>query len=145
MNIINKKSGFTLIEIIIVIVIIGVLASLALPRLSNQIVSAQATEAIDVLGKYVKAVDKCYQIQESFALCNTDALIRDFSYAQGAGHFTYTFLPAAAAPTVSITAIRDAAGANSANDTVVFAIDTTTGLITKTVNTAGVYKGLKLK
>ena len=39
----NKK-GFTLIEIIIVIVILGVLATLALPRLAAQVDAAEAAD-----------------------------------------------------------------------------------------------------
>jgi prepilin-type N-terminal cleavage/methylation domain-containing protein len=138
MNILRKKSGFTLIEIIIVIVIIGVLASLALPRLSNQIRVAQATEAITMLGKYMKAIDQCYQIQESFTACNADTLVRDFTYGT-AGQFTYSFN--AATPSVTVIVSRAAV----ANDTIAFQLDTTTGVITKVVNTAGIYKGLKLR
>ena len=138
MNILKKKSGFTLIEIIIVIVIIGVLASLALPRLSNQIRVAQATEAITMLGKYMKAIDQCYQIQESFTACNADTLVRDFTYGT-AGQFTYSFT--ATAPSVTVIVTRNAV----ATDTIGFSLDTATGVITKVVNTAGIYKGLKLR
>ncbi|NLE65660.1 MAG: prepilin-type N-terminal cleavage/methylation domain-containing protein, partial [Elusimicrobia bacterium] len=40
----NKK-GFTLIEILIVIIIVGILASLALPKLTRKIGEAKAAEA----------------------------------------------------------------------------------------------------
>jgi len=55
----NKKSGFTLLEIIIVIIIIGVLASLALPKFFSTIQFAKSTEAMNALGEIRRAADRC--------------------------------------------------------------------------------------
>ena len=140
MNILKKKSGFTLIEIIIVIVIIGVLASLALPRLSNQIIVAQATEAISNLGKYMKAIDQCYQIQEAFTACDEMDEVRDFSYSTN-----FSYYITAAAPSVSARVARNNGNNITAADTFTFTINTATGAITKTVATSGAYRGLKLR
>ena len=45
----TKQKGFTLIEVIIVIVILGVLATLALPKITGQIASSEAAEAMNML------------------------------------------------------------------------------------------------
>ena len=45
----NQKSGFTLFEIIIVIIIIGTIAALAMPRLTNTIERSKAGEAAENL------------------------------------------------------------------------------------------------
>ncbi len=51
--------GFTLIEIIIVIVIIGVLATLALPRITGQIEVARGAEAVNMFGAIRRSAINC--------------------------------------------------------------------------------------
>lgn len=55
----NNKSGFTLLEVIIVIIIVGVLASLALPRLVGTIEFSRSQEPLDVMQLIRKSVDNC--------------------------------------------------------------------------------------
>jgi prepilin-type N-terminal cleavage/methylation domain-containing protein len=51
----NSKMGFTLIELMVVIVIIGVLASLAIPRFTEASDKAKVAEAPRVLASYESA------------------------------------------------------------------------------------------
>jgi type IV pilus assembly protein PilA len=69
----NKRtqSGFTLIELMIVVAIIGILASLALPAYSNYTNKAKFSETIVALGAVKSAIDLCYQIEGSLGACDT--------------------------------------------------------------------------
>jgi prepilin-type N-terminal cleavage/methylation domain-containing protein len=61
----NNKSGFTLLEIIIVIIIIGVLASLALPRLLKTVEYSRATEALAQIGTIKSRWEECGHANEA--------------------------------------------------------------------------------
>ncbi|MBF0531805.1 MAG: prepilin-type N-terminal cleavage/methylation domain-containing protein [Candidatus Omnitrophica bacterium] len=55
----NNKKGFTLLEIIIVIIIVGVLASVALPKLTSNIEFAKSAEALNAIGVLKRGLESC--------------------------------------------------------------------------------------
>ena len=56
---VQMQKGFTLIELMIVVAIIGILAAIAIPQYQNYVVKAQVTRAIGELGSYKTLVDLC--------------------------------------------------------------------------------------
>ncbi len=56
----KRNSGFTLLEIIIVIIIIGVLASLALPRLFSTVEYSRSAEALSAIATIRSSLERCY-------------------------------------------------------------------------------------
>lgn len=54
----NMQKGFTLIELMIVVAIIGILAAIAIPAYSNYITRSQVTEAVNLAGGLKGAIQE---------------------------------------------------------------------------------------
>lgn len=61
----SNKTGFSLVELMIVIVIIGILAAIGLPMYFNHTYSAKRTEAISALGS-IKSELKYYYVENGY-------------------------------------------------------------------------------
>ena len=91
----NKK-GFTLLELIIVIIIVGVLASLALTRFFLVVERARTVEAVSNIKIIRQSVERCYLMHSGnfFGGCNnfSDLGIDDPGVSPGS-HFRYSVIP----------------------------------------------------
>lgn len=56
-----KKAGFTLIELMVVIVIMGLLAAVAVPKLFGMIAKSKASEVLTGVGTWIHFQDAYYQ------------------------------------------------------------------------------------
>ncbi len=115
----NKKSGFTLLEIIVVLIIVGVIATMALPNLFQNVERQRSQEALNTLGAVKTAVEQCALLNNgSYAPCGSFAAIGmadpSFNAANNAGsNFAYTFNPVPTATTYSLVATRVAGPAGA--------------------------------
>lgn len=66
----NKNQGFTLIELMIVVAIIGILAAVAVPAYNDYIESARSTEAKQQADALKKAVSACILKEEALNASN---------------------------------------------------------------------------
>ncbi len=134
MNLRNNKSGFTLLEVIIVIIIVGVLASLALPRLFASVEFSRSQEALDAFSVTRKAMDNCFAISQytSYANCATFQAIGmdDPGGAAAPFHFTYAIDNANPAGGYTITATRNAVDGTNAGDDITMTVDNA-GVVTR--------------
>ena len=68
MLIFKKHRAFTILELIIVVIIIGVLASLALPRLAMMIEGARATEVLTAFSAIRASLERYYLMNGEYPL-----------------------------------------------------------------------------
>ena len=122
MNKQNQK-GFTLIELMIVVAIIGILAAIALPAYQTYTQKAKFSEVVQAGTAIKSAIDICFQTVGAGADANGDA---DLSNCDTEGEIGYTLNDAAVgqyvdtAEIVSQEIVLTSTGINSDNPTVKF-------------------------
>ena len=65
----KQKNGFTLLELIIVIIIVGVLAGTAIPRFFSLVEYSKAAEAFASISAIRHSIDRCYLYYGNYTSC----------------------------------------------------------------------------
>ena len=112
----KNEKGFTLVELMIVVVIIGILASIAIPKFSSMIGKAKTTEAKQILKQIVNLeVTYYYKTSAYFPFDNVSAPEIDFELPAGA-KFAYKFEVVAGTGVATATEILDLNGDGDVTD-----------------------------
>ncbi|KIP98375.1 MULTISPECIES: pilin [Pseudomonas] len=110
----QMQKGFTLIELMIVVAIIGILAAIAIPQYQNYIARSQFSEAHTLLGGARTAVqEKVDQGQAIVASTGNPNATTNSLGVQLTGKYGAVVAPAAAANAANYTLTYTFAGANT--------------------------------
>ncbi len=114
----QSKTGFTLLEIIIVIIIVGVLASLALPRFFSTVEFSRSTEALSSLSAIRQSMERCFLANSgTYSGCTIGSLdLMDPGTSPGA-HFSYA-VSGATGTGYTLTARRNGTDGGNSTSTI---------------------------
>ena len=125
----SSQKGFTLVELMIVIVIVGILAAVALPNFLNQTDKAKATEAKTNLSAILKQAQAKF-VEDGVAPFTTTADLNANYGAPASGATLFNYTGAWTSPVYTVTATGS--GKDSAigsTKTLQGCVNTTTGVI----------------
>ncbi|MEM6512414.1 MAG: pilin [Pseudomonadota bacterium] len=119
----KKQQGFTLIELMIVVAIIGILAAIAIPAYQDYTIRAQISEGLSLAGGAKTAIAEFYQDSGNFPSTNAQAGISNATDIQGKYVASVTV-----ANGVITVAYGNEANTNIGNGTVTLTPDGTTSV-----------------
>lgn len=117
-----RAQGFTLIEVMVVVAIIGILASVAYPSYTDYVRRGQVAEAFSQLSTWRAKMEQYYQDNRNYgtsAACAADVSANTWNGFAATEHFTYVCNTSDSQQKYTITA-TGSAGAAIGND---FTID----------------------
>ncbi len=119
----RKEQGFTLLELIIVVVILGVLATLALPRFFSVVEGSRSAEALSILDQIRLSINRCGLWTGEVDNCGDfGKLDIDDPVNTPGAHFTYTidscYTNSSNLTEIKITAHRNALDGGNTGDTI---------------------------
>ena len=120
----QKQQGFTLIELMIVIAIIGILAAIALPQYQTYTKKARFSEVVLAASSAKGLVDVCFQTRGAGSLANCDTAAK-IGLSAGVADGQYVDSVALTGTTAAITATGTAD------------VDSATYILTPSVSTNG--------
>jgi prepilin-type N-terminal cleavage/methylation domain-containing protein len=121
----RTRKGFTLVELAVLIVIIGVLAAFGVPRFRNSVERSKASEAFGYLSTVRSAQGRYMAQHGTYAtdVTNLDIKCPPLKYFTPAATFTTTIPSDGKAPTWTLTLTRSRAAAGYEGYTVTFTQD----------------------
>jgi type IV pilus assembly protein PilE len=96
-----KKNGFSLIELVVAMGIVGILAAIAIPAYSAYTKTANRTDAVRSMTYDAQALERCYS--QSFTYLGCASAV---SGPSAQGYYTLTIVPTANSFTITATPLK---------------------------------------
>lgn len=117
----RNEKGFTLVELMIVVVIIGILAAIAIPKFSNMIGKTKTAEAKTILGNIISLENTYWNTNSAYVdFADGDNCPEiGFTKPEGANvRFSYSFADSLATATEAV----DTNGDGAADDSLILSV-----------------------
>lgn len=125
MNRLMSQKGFTLLELTIVVIIIGVLAAIAVPQYAGFVERARTTEVVNAMGS-MKIAEESVRLESGAYIACPDMLAIRANIGITASLTNWVYVITVVGGVVVITATRTAANGGTLGQTIVLAYDPTT-------------------
>ena len=126
----KKQSGFTLIELMIVVAIVAILAAIAMPAYQTYSAKAKFTEVISATGPVQSQVQLCFLDLQTVTGCSSNTSGNGWKLLVAANYGNTTRITSIAVANGIITATPVAAGGILATDTFTLTPTVTNGGLT---------------
>ncbi|PMR80120.1 type IV pilin protein [Halomonas urumqiensis] len=111
----RRAAGFTLIELMIAVAVVGILASIAYPSYTRYVQQARVSEGVAVLMDVAGQLERCYTVNNTYAeaSCIAEADLPDSE----SGVYTLTYNDPAPGATFTLEATHDGSQVTSGCET----------------------------
>jgi type IV pilus assembly protein PilE len=96
-----KKNGFSLIELVVAMGIVGILAAIAIPAYTSYTKTANRTDATRMMTYDAQALERCYSQTFTYLGCASAV-----SGVSAQGYYTVTITPTANSFTITATPLK---------------------------------------